>query len=191
MTPEELIKAVEDLTHESYNPSTWMQWFNEALQDLSPVLKLETYETFDLNNVTERELPGDIQEIRKFQISGYGDLTRVGIGETGNKNAYWVWGGRAYFPEAKTGTVKLWYYRRPARFKIGSPRPDIQEGYEDALILYASAKSKAPDRWLDDKGDFYRDYLIRKGQIEQERLQQINHPRFARVAPFASGGRWR
>lgn len=189
MTPEELIKAVEELTHDSYDPSTWLQWFNEALQDLSPVLKLETYETFALNGVTERDLPGDIQEIKKFRVNNT-DLDPVGIEETENKDAYWVWDGQAYFPEAKTGTAKLWYYRRPAKFTIGSARPDIQKGFEDALILYAAAKSKAPDRWLDDKNDLYRDYQVRKRQIEMERARQINRPRFVRVGPFTAGGRF-
>jgi len=195
MTPEELIEAVENLTHETYSddPAIWLQWFNEALQDLSPVLRLETYEEFALNGVTERELPGDIQEIKKFRISGGGrdiDLGPVGVGETENKHAYWVWDGSAHFPEAKTGTAKLWYYRRPAKFTIGSARPDIQQGYEDALILYAAAKSKAPDRWLDDKNDFYRDYQVRKRQIELERTRQVARPRFARVGPFTAGGRF-
>lgn len=190
MTPEEMIKAVEDLTHESYNSSTWMQWFNEALQDLSPVLRLETYETVEIDSAAQSNLPGDIQEIRRLCINGK-DCVRVGVGDTTDGNTYWIWDDKAYFPEQKTGLVQLWYYRRPARFKVGSSRPDIQEGYEDAIILYAAAKSKTPDRWLEDKSDLYRDYMIRKGQIEQERMRQTDHPRIVKVAPFASGRRWR
>ncbi len=190
MKPEEIIKAVEELSHEVFDPDTWMRWFNEALQDLAPVLKLETYEEFAIENTAERELPGDIFDIRLFKVDNT-KLNPVGLDETDDKDGYWLWENNACFPESRTGTGKLWYHRRPAKFNMGSARPDIQEGYEDALIFYAAAKAKAPDRWLMDKSDFYQDYLMRKGQIELERNRQMRRPRHVKTGAFTAGGRFR
>lgn len=173
MKPEEMIKAVEELSREEYDPGVWMQWFNEALQDLTPVLYLETYEEMAVSG-NNRELPGDIYLIEKLFL-GDEELERVPLGANGTENTYWLWGNKVYFQENVSGTLKLWYYRRPAKFTLGSSSPDIPEGYEDALILYAAAKSKAPDRWLNDKNDFYRDYLGRKAQIQNERSRQKNY----------------
>lgn len=194
MKPEEMFKAVVELSHESFEESTWLLWFNEALQDLAPVLKLETYEEFAVTGSDERDLPGDVFEIVKFVLANGSEeteLAQVAIGDKNNKNAYWLWDGTAYFPEEKTGTCKLWYYRRPARFTLGSSSPDIQPGYEDLLILYAAAKSKAPDRWLSDKDDFYRDYMLRKQQVALERNRQLRRPRYVKTIPFTAGGRFR
>lgn len=189
--PEELIKRVEELTHEEYDASTWISWFNDVLSDLTAALRLETYETLTLANVDNHLLPGDIYEIVRFAINKISsgnvkddvDLERGRIGQVydrfGGKNVYWVWDGRIYFPEPKTGTGKLWYHRYPAKLTLGSTGPDIPERYEDVLILGAAAKSKAPDRWLEDKNDFIRDYLVRRDQIANDR--QINTLRRYRI----------
>ncbi len=176
MKPEEMIVEVEELTHESFEPDTWMRWFNRGLQDLAPVIRLEGYEEFTVNG-SSRDLPGDVLRIREVYLDNT-KLHDYGIGSD-KDNAYWVWEGALHFPESKTGKIKLWYFRRPAIFTLGSARPDIQEGWEDAIILYAAAKSKAPDRWLPDKSDFYQDYLLRKAQIEKERNEQLARPRIA------------
>lgn len=194
MRPEAMFEAVQEISHEQFPPNTWLRWFNEGLQDLAPALKLETYEEFTITNAKERDLPGDILEIVKFKLEKNNettDLEPVGTGEDAGSGSYWIWDDKVHFPENETGTLKLWYYRRPAKFALGSNRPDIQEGYEDAVILYAAAKSKAPDRWLTDKDDFYRDYLVRKHQIELERNRQLRRPRRAKVPPFTAGGRFR
>jgi hypothetical protein len=184
MKAEEMVRHVEDLTHESYEMETWLRWFNEALQDLAPVIKLETYEEFAVNG-TSAGLPGDICDVRVVKLNN-DKYNRIGIGEKPEENdrVYWIWDGSIYFPESKSGTVKLWYFRYPETYGLGSDRPDIQASYIDAVILYAAAKSKAPDRWLQDKGDLYQDYIIRKGQIEEERNKQLKRPR------FAHSGRW-
>ncbi len=193
MKPEELISAVESLSRESFSEEEWLQWFNEALNDLASVLRLETYETFALAAAGEKALPGDIYEIRRFTITDSGgtetELVRVDVGNTSNSNAYWLWNEAAYFPEAKTGTGKLWYYRYPGKLTLGSGDVDVPDRYEDAVILYAAAKSKAPDRWLEDKNDLYRDYLVRKEQIKQDRNKQFSRPRRMRLPSLTFDGR--
>ena len=176
MKPEEMITAVEELTHESFDSDAWMQWFNEGLQDLAPVIKIEGYDEFDVNG-TSRELPGDIFKILEVRLNNR-KLNNYGINSE-KEDAYWIWDGMICFPKDRTGRIKLWYFRRPAKFTLGSARPDIQEGWEDAVILYAAAKSKMPDRWLQDKNDLYQEYLIRKAQIEKERNEQLARPRIA------------
>ncbi len=195
MKPEEMIAAVEALTHEQFEPEIWLQWFNEGLRDLAPVLFLETLESFSITNATSRELPGDIFSIKRLVLENNGEETPLVRTEIGNDekipDAYWVWDNMVFFPKPVTGTLKLWYYRYPAKLTLGSASADIPERYLDAVILYAAAKSKAPDRWLTDKSDFYRDYLVRKQQIEQERRGQIRVQRRIRVPPWSTfSGRW-
>jgi len=190
MKPEEMFQAAKELCQEEFSPETWLRWFNEALSDLAPVLRLETYEEFNINNANSRELPGDIYKIVKFKLDDL-DLDEVGIDDKDKKNAYWVGDNQVCFPENKTGKLKLWYHRRPAKFTLGSSRPDIQEGYEDVILLYAAAKANAPDRWLDSKNDFYREYMTRKSQINLERGRQKRRARYAKATPFTSPGRWR
>lgn len=178
MKPEDMIERVENLTHESYSKETWMQWFNDALQDLAPVIKLESYEEFAING-TSRDLPGDVMDIVKLKIDD--KLFTRGVMGTENRNHFWVWEDSVNFHESHNGQVKLWYFRYPDVFHLGSTAPDIQTPYLGAVIIFAASRSKAPDRWLHDKADHFQDYLIRKSEIERERNRQLRQPRFAKA----------
>ena len=183
MKPGELKEAVENLTHESFPLDTWLQWFNEALSDLTPVLKLETYETVNIAGTENANIPGDIHDVIKITLNDK-TIYRSAVDDHSNKSNYWFWDGQIYFPETKSGTIKIWYYRRPDLFTLRSDAIDIQPAYYDAVILYAAAKSKNPDRWISDKNSFYQDYIIRKAQIEKERRDETRRPRKIRATLY-------
>lgn len=177
--PEEIIQKVEVLTNESFHINTWVGWANDVLSDLTVVLNLETYDAFSLVDEDNRVIAGDIYDVVRFVVNeGDNDkeYKRVGIGDCRKPFTYWIWEGKVCFPSKLTGNAKMWYYRYPAKLTLGSASADIPDRYEDVLILGMAAKSKAPDRWLEDKNDFIRDYVMRKMQIQHERNINIRRP---------------
>ena len=192
--PTELIKIVTGLTREDFPDETWLGWFNEALNDLAKVLKLETVDTFSLNDEASHIIPSDIIEISKLVITdSQGNKKNMIVADLsdGNEeelteNQYWIWDGQIYFKNKKSGEAKLYYYRRPKKAKLSDASFDLLEAYEDALVLFAAAKSKSIDKgWLDQKNAFLDDYYRRKGEIEEERNKQT------KVARFVKQMRWR
>lgn len=144
--------------------------FNEALGDLTPVLRLEARATAQvLAGRAEYAAPLDMYEPRYLKIQEEpASRERLVIEDTISKG-YKLWAGAIILqPAPQTdGTLELWYYRIPAALANDGDKPEVPEPYQHALLWYAGARYQVDSRDIEiERATFWPKYLMVKSAID-------------------------
>lgn len=175
-TVAQLVEDVNNLVDENFHHTMIVGWFNEALGDLADVARLEAItRTATQSDQSEYTLPPDHYKTVWVFVGGERlepiDIDSVAAG-------YHEWGGVLTLEPAPSTTgdpIELYYYRIPTYLSDTELDyiPDIPTRYHHLLVLYAAARTQQRDEDLEEKNDFYRDYLLGKQAYNRETVARV------------------
>lgn len=180
MDTTNLISQTATLSGEDYSNDVWVNYFNDCLDDLSPVAKILVPIDITLTSGTDTyPIPSGVNEIISLYITldngakvkkrrlAYAD--DYGVGWKQDSTNIILQPAPTFIT---SGTIKLACYKDLDHLDVATLtlEPVIPEKWQRLLILYASAKAQQQEEELDDKNDFYGDYLKRKAEYALERM---------------------
>lgn len=188
MTVIEIISAAQFYTEETYDNQSWIALINAALDDLTPVAKLlKIKEEINLtvtNGRAEIDLSSDpdlskVHEVVHVYYSADGgnleQLRRIPISDNVSKG--WKMEHDKIILQnignPTSATARIDYYKKLDHVTGINETPELPEQYHNLIVLYICAKSQQKEEELDDKNDFYSEYLVAKQQFALERIWQM------------------
>lgn len=197
MTVQELITICKQQVEENYPDTRWVEYFNLALDDLTPVSFLKDKKediavTLSNGNGTINLATAGITNIFEvISVSyGYGAslsfdtrkkiLRQLETNDTvseGWKYKDGVISLQNIEAFATSINVDIEYYKKLEHISyygdLSTVIPPIPSEYHELLILFACAKSQQKEEEINDKNDFYAEYLIKKNNYALNRMWQI------------------
>lgn len=206
MKVKDVIELAQIQSDEVYDVATWVHYINMALDDLTPVAKmLVTKEDIALtpaDGTASYALPGtDLANYHEildvFVKSGtdpYMQLRRLPSGNTFSKG--WRLESNTLIlqdlGDTASATMKVNYYRKLTH-ATSDPSGlttdlDIPEQYTPLIVAYVCAKSQQKEEELNDKNDFYGEYLRGRNNMAMDRIWEMepHNRRFLRKAKVLS-----
>jgi len=206
MKVQDVIELAQIQSDEMYEVDTWVHYINLALDDLTPVAKiLVTKEDISLTPVNGNvsfSLPeSDLEDYHeildvfvKDGANPYMQLRRLPSSNTFSRG----WRQEAEslilqnLGESDTVAMKVNYYRKlrhatPDAAGL-SAEIDIPEQYTPLVVAYVCAKSQQKEEELDDKNDFFAEYLRGRNNMAMDRIWEMepHNRRFLRKARVLS-----
>lgn len=217
MTVAEIIAMAQIQAEEVYDNPTWIGFINAALDDLTTVAKLLKRETVvsltvtagaasipligvgaNANLAAAQEsinlyvLPttpaGTQSQYRRLPMSDF-----VSAGWKMNLDAIEVQGIPPVGTVAVTvATVIVDYYKKINAVTVIADIPEIPAQYHNLIVNYICAKSQQKEEELNDKNDFYGEYMRAKNDFALDRIwemepQNRKYIKRARIAAKAGG----
>lgn len=181
----DIIALAEIQSNESYDLPTWIKFINAALDDLTPIAKMLksksgvavtlTDGNANISLQTDEDLAkaheilqvyftptsGTKRQLRKLSVHDtYSEGWTVDSAYLNVQNAGSV-----------NGTLSVNYYEKLQHVAAAEDTPDLPEQYHNLLVLFVCAKSQQTEEELEDKNDFYAEYLTGKMNFAAERLR--------------------
>lgn len=170
LTTAEMRQAVLDLTNEVLTPTIIDSWFIMGLRRMTPYIRKEAwwYHTItagEITAVTKRFLlPTDFYKPVEVSLirSTFTRFLQPRILNDESTNGYRLWRKEILINNTLllADQIDLYYYGLPTI-------ADIPEGFEWGLVSFAAAKSQQRGEELDEKNDFYRDFLEVLGELDK------------------------
>lgn len=151
-TLNQMIDAVRsqtnELDHEFIKQADIKRWLNDAQDNITDFLKIEEKTTVLLVEAQEDyDIPADINKFIRVDVDGkkYSFKGLDTFNDDPAGNIYTAWENKIYLypvPDAAAAgdALNIYYYRKPARLDESSDKTDIDEKYDELLILYAIAR---------------------------------------------------
>jgi len=178
MTGQQIIEAAMGLTNETYDESTWLNWINFCLDDLSQVAYRPGRKEVALTADTyEYDVPSDIQEIFGCVIKKQ-DGALVPIRQLNPLDTYstgWKLQDKIILQKIDftTGdTLVVSCYTNFAHLASVNETPELEEQYHELIVLYLASRSQQKEEELEERVDFYKEYLDRRAQYAEIRKRQ-------------------
>lgn len=188
MNVQEAIDLAQLSSDEKYDTSEWVQWMNEALDDLTPVAK-----QLDIAGniaVTLTDGKGEIAIANDVTLQKAHEIVNVYyVGADNNHrklrrlpiNDYYSKGwrlanGKILIQGLKTETnitCDVDIYKRLAHVVALTDTFEIPEQYHTLISMYIIAKSQQKEEELEDKFDFFRDYTTSKQRFAVDRIWEM------------------
>lgn len=201
MIVAEIIAAAQLQAEEVYDDPTWLLYINACLDDLTPVAKvLKTKENISVTLTAGRGTINvltdtDLAQAHEFRYV-YADsemLRRLPI--TDNVSKGWKLVAGSILLQGLSGTsatCRVDYYQRLKHVTSLSDDIEAVSGlpaqYHPLIVLYCAAKSQQKEEELNDKNDFYNEYLLGKRQMAIDRIWEMEpeNRKFIRKARIAA-----
>lgn len=183
MQVSDIIMAAQVQAQEVYDDQTWIQFINAAIEDLIPVAKLlESSPTFSValsggkgtvSVATNDSLKTahEVLNVYQEQAGVTEQLRRLPM--TDNYSKGWkLTSGELLLQGlegASTTDIRLDYYKKIPFVSSPLDVPEVPEQYHNLLVLYVCAKSQQKEEELNDKNDFYQEYLVGKQNFAIDR----------------------
>lgn len=183
MTVAEVIATVQLQVEEVYDDPTWISFINMALDDLTPVAKiLQKKENIsvtltDGTGVIDIASDSDLLQAHEYlHVYANGEMLRR-LPVTDNVSKGWKLLADKIIIQGLSGTsatCRVDYYQRLKH--VSSLGDDLEAvsglpaQYHPLVVLYCAAKSQQKEEELDDKTDFYNEYLLGKQQMAIDRI---------------------
>lgn len=186
MTVAEIIALTQVQAEEVYDDPTWISYINMALDDLTPVAKvLRKKENLNvtltggqgtINVAADQDLSQAHEFLSVFANSEM--LRRLPV--TDNVSKGWKLITGSILLQGVSGTAatcRVDYYQRLKHVSSLSDDVETVSGlpaqYHPLIVLYCAAKSQQKEEELNDKNDFYSEYLLGKRQMAVDRIWEI------------------
>lgn len=190
-----LSTKLDDINNQRWTTTELTQYLNEGQNDV--VRRTETLENLVqqsiVTGVQKYLAPADMNRIHKVEFvpSGNQQTWPLQFREILTMDSVWgiyqnqpssfcqyysLWGQPPlcqiilYPTPGQSGSLNIWYYRRPVQLVQTTDKVDVPEGYADLVITYAeyvALRKDADPRWSDAKS-IYEDKLSE--MIEKTRL---------------------
>lgn len=187
MTVVEIITKAQFMSDEEYDNAEWIGLINACLDDLTPIAKiLATKENIDItvtNGKASFIINSDADlakahEIKNIYFTSNGsnirELTRRALAD--NFSPGWKQTADSLLFQGLNdgdGTIRVDYYKRLTHVANTNDIPELPVAYHELIVLYLCAKAQQKEEELDDKNDFYTDYLRAKQIMALERIWQM------------------
>jgi hypothetical protein len=126
---------------EEYDAGTIIGWVNRALDDLTPVAKVEALKSYTIDGTNSYTLPSDLHMPAVTLVNGIQwhevPITdRFSTGYTTWGNTLTLWGSSV----PTSGTIDYYYYRRLKHLVTTdmNAEPELDPEFQDLLIHYAA-----------------------------------------------------
>lgn len=180
MTAEEMIILAKDWSDEDYDNPTWLKYLNAGLDDLTPISKI-LKRTGDIVlviaangsasvNMNDIAMPTDMHVIVTAYINGHplrklpaNDPISAGWKSTADTLLF------QNITPVGAVILTLDYYKKLSHATVIGFVPEIPTEYHPLLVLYMCAKSKAKEQELNEKNDFYMEYMQGKAAMAMGR----------------------
>jgi len=200
VTVAEIIAAAQLQTEEVYDDPTWVSYINMALNDLTPVAKvLKKKEDI---SVTLTDGKGTIDIVADVDLSQAHEFLHVFANNemlrrlpvTDNVSKGWKLLTGEILLQGLSGAsavCRVDYYQRLKRISSLSDDVETVSGlpaqYHQLVVLYCAAKSQQKEEELNDKNDFYNEFLLGKRQMAIDRIWEMEpvNRKFIRKARIA------
>lgn len=178
MLATQIIQAAEALTNETYDEATWIDWINFCLDDLSQVAYRPGRKTVSLTTGTnEYEVPSGIQEIFGivYETSDGKQFAVRQINPTDVYSRGWKRQDKIVLQGLSVTTgdnLVISCYTNFTHITSTSEEPELEPQYHELIVLYLASRSQQKEEELNERMDFYKEYLERRQQYAQSRLSQ-------------------
>lgn len=200
MTVAEIIAAAQLQAEEVYDDPTWISYINLALDDLTPVAKvLKKKENISVTLISGQgtitiATDQDLSQAHEFLnvFANTEMLRRLPV--TDNVSKGWKLLAGEIILQGLSGTsatCRVDYYQRLKHVSSLSDDLETVSGlpaqYHPLVVLYCAAKSQQKEEELNDKNDFYSEYILGKRQLAIDRiwLMEPQNRKFIRRARIA------
>lgn len=186
MTVTEIIAAAQLQAEEVYDDPTWISYINMALDDLTPVAKvLKKKENI---SVTLTDGKGTINILSDQDLSQAHEFLNVFANNemlrrlpvTDNVSKGWKLLTGEILLQGLSGTsatCRVDYYQRLKHVSSLSDDVETISGlpsqYHHLIVLYCAARSQQKEEELNDKTDFYNEYILGKRQLAIDRIWEM------------------
>lgn len=201
MTVAEVIAMSQLLAEEVYDDPTWISYINAALDDLTPVAKVLASK--DNITVTVTNGKGVIPLIGDADLSKAHEILYVyannemlrRLPASDNVSKGWKEYATEIVLQGLTGTevtCRVDYYKKLQHVSSLSDDLEVVSGlpsqYHQLVVLYCAAKSQQKEEELNDKNDFYSEYMLGKRQMALDRIWEMepHNRKFIRKARIAA-----
>lgn len=202
MTVQEIINFCQQQVQEVYDNPTWIQFINAALDDLTPVAKMlkskDNIAVTPSGGKATVELASDEDLAKLHEVISVYYTPQGGSQEqlaripwTDNVSKGWKRDATSIVVQGvsgSSGTVRVDYYKKLDHVSSTSDTPELPSQYHNLLILYVCAKSQQREEELNDKNDFYNEYLLTKQAFAIDRIWEMEpyNRKYIRRARIAS-----
>ena len=187
MNVQDIITQAQMQAEEVYDDPTWIAFINAAIDDLTPICKLlETVTlaaTVIASGAAAITIAGTgLANAHEF-LSTYATvlapapLARRQLRRlTMNDNIGQGWKlthERLYLQGLGTATsadVDVDIYKKPDQVTLLADIPEIPAQYHNLIVLYICAKSQQKEEELNDKNDFFAEYMMGKKSMALDRI---------------------
>ncbi len=186
-TVADIIALAEIQTNESYDDPTWVKFINAALDDLTPVAKILKSKSGITMTLTDGNgsvtIAGETdlakaQEILQVYFTPTAGTKRQ-LRKLSTHDTYsegWSVDSTTLYAQNAgdtSGAISVNYYEKLQHVSATSDTPDLPEQYHNLLVSYVCAKSQQAEEELNDKNDFYAEYLSGKMAMAADRLRMM------------------
>ena len=208
MTVEELIEQAEIRSEEVYSDEVWIGFINAALDDLTPVAKLLRRVTLtalvpvndmiiiDVTDEGNEDLLNSHEVLLIYYqsttpASRQKQLRRISLSDSYSTG--WKRTEDTIILQGITGstagTVVIDTYRKLDHVAETSDIPDLPEQYHQLVLMYICSLSQQKEEELEDKRDFFGEYLMGKNQMAIDRTWEMepHHRKTIKDARIAGG----
>ncbi len=186
MTVAEIIAAAQMQAEEVYDDPTWLIFINACLDDLTPVAKvLKKKENISvtftegkgtINIASDQDLSQAHEFLNVFANNEM--LRRLPVPDNVSKG--WKLLAGEILLQGLSGTsaiCRVDYYQRLKH--VSSLGDDLETvsglpaQYHPLVVLYCAAKSQQKEEELNDKTDFFSEYILGKRQMAVDRIWEM------------------
>jgi hypothetical protein len=174
-----------------FTDSELTKYINQAVFDLTGVLKLQDSKTLTIDNistidfkeifVTDSEKTKAIQDrqhnffnIEQVFVNGI----EVPVGTLNDKSTgadvSYIWGEKLRFTIPKTGLLEAYYYRLPKAMLNSNDTSDVPEKYQHIPLIYAMAQCRRKDEDENQYSTVMNSYMLEKNQMQDELNERDN-----------------
>lgn len=175
MNLSQLIKQTNRDVDDSYSNADLTDWMNRALDDLTPLVKKESKQSYTIDSTNSYSIPTDFYETVHIIVDSNA-LDQVPMKDF-DSIGYKVFADQLSLQNGpESGTIDLYYHRKLSKLVNADDVPEIEEPYHDLLILYAIAHSQYMDDEPQRQADAFNRYNVRKNEYEQYKANKNQYP---------------
>jgi hypothetical protein len=178
---KDIISQVNGDVEEEYDAATIIGWVNRALDDLTPVAKVEAYVSYPIDGTNSYTIPTDYHKGAETLVNDcpWQEKPLSDRKSTGYK----IWAGKlslqGMVPDS--GTIDMYYYRRLNHMSTSDmdQEPELEPEYHDLLVHYAAGMIQFVEEEY-DRPDAMSKYNARKEEYMAHKISLLP-PTFIRM----------
>lgn len=166
---EDMVTEAQNLCDETADNKTWVDWFNNALDDLAPVMLLDRLTTIEADAETgEFTLPEDLLSIIYVADDAEHTYRRLKPNDFASVG-YKVISDSLSLQGVELPRVNVYYKRYPAYFSTANTAAiDLPARYSRAVIFYACSQCMLSEDEVDRYTYFVQQYNAARESIKAE-----------------------
>lgn len=166
---------LEEPTEDFYTDSEIVNWLNEGLLKIANIARYlkgsNYYELQGIEGEDKLSLPLDCIEVFQVQVNQQ-RLPKIAMEDDNRVVGYYTWDNYLKLSGVSTGTVDIYFYRRPRLLDLNSldDEPELPLEFHEALQNYALYKAKLKDQ---QSGDIFLQLFMQDAGFLKDSAQSV------------------